>query len=88
MLPDGEVGTAGIIRLSLRDSDQPPGFEWVKLGFGSACHPICFLTFPNPEDDDPDTRMMPAEAEKLLAITRGSPDRLKHPIFNNDWTNA
>lgn len=88
MLPDGKVGTAGIIRLSLWDGGQPAGFGWIKLGFDSACHPICFMTFPNLEDDDPDTKMMPAEAEKLLAINNRSPDRLKHPIFNNDWTHA
>ena len=88
MLPDGEVGTAGIIRLSLRDSDQPAGFGWIKLGFDSACHPICFMTFPDLEDDDPQTKMMPGEAEKLLTITHGSPDRLNHPFFNNDWTHA
>lgn len=88
MLPDGEVGTAGIIRLSLQDGGQPAGFGWIKLGFDSACHPICFMTFPDLDDDDPDTRTMPADAEKLLAIQRGSANRLQHPIFNNDWTHA
>lgn len=88
MLPDGEVGTAGIIRLTLQDGNQPAGFGWIKMGFNSACHPICFMTFPNLEDDDSNPKMMPAEAEKLLAITRKSPDRLKHLIFNNDWTHA
>ncbi len=88
LLPDGEVGTAGIIRLSLSNGGLPAGFAWIKLGFDSESHPICYLTFPSPQDDDPDSKMMPAEAEKLLAIQRGSSDRLRHPIFNNDWTHA
>jgi len=86
MLPDGEVGTAGIIRLSLWDGDRPAGFGRVKLGFDPHCNPICFMTFPNLDDDRFKTKTMPAEAEKLLAIDNRSPERLKHPILNNDWT--
>lgn len=86
MLPDGEVGTAGVIRLTLQDRRRPAGFGWIKLGFDLDCRPICFMTFPNPGDDDPDTKLMQAEAENLLAGNGDSPARLKHPIFNNDWT--
>jgi hypothetical protein len=86
LLPNGEFGTAGIIKLTLRDRHHRPlGFGWIKLGFDSACHPVCFMTFPNLEDDDPDTQKMLAETEELRSITRGSSERLKHPIFNNDW---
>lgn len=88
LLPDGQVGTVGIIRLSLQDGASPAGFGWIKLGFDFSCRPICFMTFPTPGANDPDETILPAEAEKLLAITRGSPDRLKHPIFNDDWIHA
>ena len=82
MLPDGEVGTAGIIRLSL----SYPGFlGWIKLGFDSTCRPVCSMTFPKLGENDSNSRELAAEAAKLQAIARGSPDRLKHPIFNNDW---
>lgn len=88
MLPDGEVGTAGIIRLSILDGGQPAGFGWIKLGFDRSCNPICFMTFPGLVDDDPDTRHLSAGAEELLAPTSGSKDWLRHRIFNNDWTYA
>ena len=85
MLPDGEVGTAGIIRLTIHDRGCHAGFGWIKLGFDSTCRPVCFISFPDLNDDDPGVKSMPAEADELLAIARGSPDRLKHPIFNNEW---
>lgn len=87
MLPDGEIGTAGIIRLSLRDGDHY-GFGWIKLGFDSVCRPICFMTFPDFDNEDPSTVTLPSEAEDVLALERGSAKRLNHPIFNNDWTQA
>jgi hypothetical protein len=88
MLPDGEVGTAGIIRLSLRDGSSPAGFGWIKLGFDSQCRPVCFMTFPDVGDDDPDTSALPREAEDLLSISRGYKKRLTHAIFNDDWIEA
>lgn len=85
-LPDGEVGTAGIIRLSLQESGQPAGFGWIKLGFDADCQPVCFMTFPPPDDETDESNTMPAEAEAVLAIERGSSKRLSHPIFNDNWT--
>ncbi|MCJ1401390.1 hypothetical protein MMC11_004603 [Xylographa trunciseda] len=84
MLPDGEFGTAGIISLSFWDNKKRARFGWIKLGFDKYGHPICFVTIPGPRN--PATKLMPVEAEKLLAITRGSSGRIEHPIFNDDWT--
>lgn len=88
MLPDKKTGTAGVIRLTMRDGNQPAGFGWIKLGFDSACHPICFMSFPPRDDDDPATSTWPTEAHELLALDTASPKRLKHSIFNSDWTRA
>jgi hypothetical protein len=88
VLPEGKVDTAGIIMLSLRNGTQPAGFGWIKLGFDSASRPICFVTFPDKEDNDPNTKLTPTEAEKLLAMDFGTPARLYHPLFNDEWVNA
>ncbi|KAI6080892.1 hypothetical protein F4821DRAFT_275492 [Hypoxylon rubiginosum] len=54
LLPEGETGTARIIRLNLREAS----YGWVKLGFDSLGHPVCFLTFPNDQDNDSNTILM------------------------------
>ena len=90
-LPDGEFGTAGVIRLELQNSGQPAGAGWIKLGFDRASHPICFVTFPGEEDNDPSTKSLPAQAEHwemLVNNNQWSPERPKHPIFNDNWTHA
>ncbi|KAI0179550.1 HET-domain-containing protein [Hypoxylon sp. FL1284] len=98
LLPQGETGTAGIIRLRLRENGQASGFGWIKLGFDSSSRPVCLLAFPPTPDNDRDTRRMPAQAEELLAanprypselmLKQGSSERMRHPFFDSKWTNA
>ncbi|KAI1414091.1 HET-domain-containing protein [Hypoxylon sp. FL1857] len=98
LLPECETGTAGIIRLNLRDNGQASGFGWIKLGFDSSSHPVCFLAFPDRQDNDPLTQLMPAQAEELLAtnprsryelvLKQGTPERIRHPFFDSKWADA
>jgi hypothetical protein len=61
-----------------------------RLGFNSALRPICFMTFPRPQNPNYETdhwvQKMPARAAELLAMRRGSLDTLKLAIFDSDWT--
>lgn len=87
MLPDGEVGTAGIIRMTLKNADDTISYGWIKLGFDSASRPRCYLTFPPPDDSiDAHGARLLTESEKFLALPEESTDKMQHPIFNNDWT--
>ena len=78
-LPEGEFGTAGLIKISLRNQLCAPG--WVKLGFDSVQNPVCFLTFPpfnSSDEDDPNRINIPERFPQLA-------NRAKHPLFDDAW---
>ena len=83
-LPDGEFGTAGLIKIKLQSEHYAPG--WLKLGFDRDENPVCFVTFPelnptSPTEDDPNQIKIPERFER-------SPGRTKHPIFSDEWLHA
>ncbi|KAI0101321.1 HET-domain-containing protein [Nemania sp. FL0031] len=92
-LPDYEFGTAGIIRLTLRNEQDPArfgGLGWIKLGFNSESRPVCFISFPERDaSGNHSSWEMSNQVIEMMATptSAGNQALLKHPIFDDAWTN-
>ncbi|MCJ1311759.1 hypothetical protein MMC25_005432 [Agyrium rufum] len=84
-LPNGKIGTAGIFRLELKNGSEFAGYGWIKVGFDSACQPICLMMFPTQGDDEANAEELSIAAKEVLALQRGAAARLEHRLFTDDW---
>ncbi len=90
LLPEGKVGTAGIVMLSLWNGfRKAAGYGYIRLGFDLTSHrPVCQVVFPSDYDWGARKQKLLAEAERaeeLLTMETASPRGLNHPIFSDDW---